>query len=240
MRSVKCMRAKLLPFYVNSWKLKWGESGLRHVLRRKKNLRRSCMLLLLLWIISHRNRKKKCSLTPGCQYYLAVKKKTLHPLSYNQVLCWKINHATKQHPLPFRSTFQHLPLFWNNICRSVAFSRTIQSNEMDFFSSSDNIPKESSRVYKTEKGRVVDTDNTFQDDSRSLEIMDSKFVKRSTSENTLFCLWWNHDVAVIYARKQGLPQESSWKGSVQTGRVMNVGKNERVMVLNVVERKSFS
>ena len=59
---------------------------------------------------------------------------------------------------------------------------------MDFFSSSDNIPKESSRVYKTEKGRVVDTDNTFQDDSRSLEIMDSKFVKRSTSENTLFCL----------------------------------------------------
>jgi len=70
-------------------------------------------------------------------------------------------------------------------CRSVDFSRKIQSNKMDFFSSSDNVPKENSRIYQTEKGRVVDTDNTFQDDSRSLEKMDSKLVKRSASENTL-------------------------------------------------------
>jgi hypothetical protein len=67
---------------------------------------------------------------------------------------------------------------------------------MDFFSLSDNIPKDSSRVYQTEKGRVIDIDNTFQDDSRSLEIMYNKFVNSSASEHTV-PLVMKHDVAVI-------------------------------------------
>jgi hypothetical protein len=56
---------------------------------------------------------------------------------------------------------------------------------MDLFSSSDNIPKESSRVYQTEKGRVDGTDNIFQDETQSLKIMVNKFVKSSASEHTV-------------------------------------------------------